>query len=61
MTASASAICGTRTGLTNETASMRVTPAASSRAMKSSFSPAVSTVFSFCSPSRGPTSTIWMG
>jgi len=58
MIASAPAICGTRRSLTNDTASIRRAPQASSRRTKSSLSAASRIAFSFCSPSRGPTSTI---
>jgi hypothetical protein len=61
MISSAPAICGTRRGLTKETASTRLTPASSSLVMKSIRSSTESGTASFCSPSRGPTSTIWMG
>ena len=60
ITSSAPAICGTRRGLTKDTASSRVTPAASSRRMNSSFRSTSRVTASFCSPSRGPTSTISM-
>src|SRR5690606_1860595 len=61
MTSSAPAIWGTYLGWTKLTASMRPAPAASSRRVSSARTPGSSTVFSFCRPSRGPTSTIWMG
>ena len=52
---SASAICGTARGWTNETASIRATPVRDSRSMSATFT-AVGTGSSFCRPSRGPTS-----
>jgi DNA-directed RNA polymerase subunit RPC12/RpoP len=58
MISSAPAICGTRRGLTKETTSIRCAPACSSRPMNSSRSSTVRITASFCSPSRGPTSTI---
>jgi hypothetical protein len=64
MISSAPAICGTRRGLTKETASIRFTPQASSRLMKSTRSSTERMAASFCSPSRAPTSTIsiaWLG
>ena len=60
MISSAPAICGTRLGFTNETTSMRRTPLASRRRTNSTFTSASRTAFSFCRPSRGPTSTISM-
>ena len=47
-------------GLTKLPDSIRVTPADSRREMNSSFWGTVRFAGSFCSPSRGPTSTIWM-
>ncbi len=47
ITASASAICGTRRGLTKDTASIRLAPAASRRAMYSSLSAVETTTDSF--------------
>ena len=57
-TASASASCGTRFGLTKLTASIRRTPLATRESISQSLSSVDSTVCSFCSPSRGATSTI---
>src|SRR5262245_2917703 len=58
MRSCASANCGTHFGWTNEATSMSFRPASTSRLMNSAFR-AVGIVFaSFCSPSRGPTSTI---
>ncbi len=59
MTASPSAICGTRRGLTNEATSIRRTPAAKTRSMSASLSAVATVSGSFCSPSRGLTSTNW--
>src|SRR5690349_18926483 len=60
MTASASAICGTRLGCTKLATSMRRTPAAHSRSINSTLRAVGSTAGSLCKPSRGPTSTISM-
>ena len=57
ITASASAICGTRFGLTKLVTSMRRMPAATSRLISSTFAAVGSSVPSLCKPSRGPTST----
>ena len=59
MTSSASAICGTRLGLTKLATSIRRTPASISRVMRPSLSAVGTTSGSFCKPSRAPTSTIW--
>ena len=58
--ASAPAICGTRRSLTNDTASIRRAPHDSSRRTNSTLSAGARIAFSFCKPSRAPTSTIWM-
>ena len=58
MTSSAPAICGTRAGCTKLTASIRRSPAAASASMYATRAATSSTASSFCSPSRGPTSTI---
>ena len=57
-TCSASAICGTRSSRTNDTASMRGTPAAARRVTSVARVAWGSASGSFCSPSRGPTSQI---
>ena len=58
MTASASAIVGTSRGCANETASIRRAPASTSRVISSTLASVERIVPSFCSPSRGLTSTI---
>ena len=58
ITASASAIAGTSFGCTNDTASMRLAPAATARSISSIFAPVSSSARSFCNPSRGLTSTM---
>lgn len=55
---SASASCGTHFGWTKLVASRVVSPAPASRRRNSSFVSRPTTVCSFCSPSRGPTSQI---
>src|SRR5829696_774682 len=60
ITASASAIAGTSFGCANETASTRVAPASTSRVISSTFAPVDRITDSFCSPSRGLTSTMAM-
>src|SRR5918995_6133251 len=55
-TSSAPAICGTRSGLTKLTASIRGSPAAASRRTSSARVSCASVPGSFWSPSRGPTS-----
>ena len=60
MTASASAIWGTRRGCTKLTASIRLIPLATSRPMSSTFTSVATRTSSFCNPSRGATSTISM-
>ena len=54
---------GTAFGLTNEVTSMRVRPDALSASMNADLASVVTTPGSFCSPSRGPTSTMvtWEG
>ena len=56
--ASASASWGTQRGCTKLVVSTTVCPASTSRATNSAFTSTGSTVASFCSPSRGPTSQI---
>ena len=58
ITSAASDICGTHFGDTNEVTSMLRKPASVSRSTSSTFTSAAIICFSFCSPSRGPTSTI---
>src|SRR5262245_35501387 len=53
-----SAICGTHLGDTNAVASTAGRPASARRSISSSFTPVGTSRGSFCSPSRGPTSTI---
>ena len=55
-TSSAPAICGTRSGLTKLTASIRGSPVAASRRTSSARTSGASVSGSFWSPSRGPTS-----
>src|ERR1700744_5053246 len=55
----ASAICGTHFGDTNEVDSTLTTPARASRFTSSILSVVGTNSFSFCKPSRGPTSTIF--
>ena len=55
-TSSASPICGTHFAGTKDVVSIVCRPAASRRRMNSTFVAAGTTVFSFCRPSRGPTS-----
>src|SRR5688572_26491172 len=57
-TSAASASCGTHFGLTKLVASMLSRPVAVSRSISSIFAAVGTSVFSFCSPSRGPTSTM---
>src|SRR5580692_5539385 len=52
------AICGTHFGDTNEAASMLTKPARDRRLTSSILTSAGMVSFSFCKPSRGPTSTI---
>ncbi len=58
ITAVLSPICGTHFGETNEVASMTRSPASASRSISSILVAVGTTCFSFCNPSRGPTSTI---
>ena len=58
MTALEVAICGTHLGETKEAASIFGKPAAVSRLINSTLTSTGIISFSFCSPSRGPTSTI---
>ena len=58
MTSAASAICGTHFGDTKDVASSWRTPAASRRSHRSTFTSVETGCFSFCRPSRGPTSVI---
>ena len=57
ITAALSAICGTHFGLTKLVTSISRSPAACSRWMSSTLSAVDTVAGSFCSPSRGPTST----
>lgn len=52
------AICGTHFGATKEPASMVVKPVFASLSTKSIFVASGTVCFSFCNPSRGPTSTM---
>src|SRR5688572_21873161 len=52
-----SAICGTHFGDTKAVASTAGSPALARRSMSSSFTAVGTSAFSFCRPSRGPTST----
>ena len=58
MTASASAIAGTSLGCTNDADSIRRAPAAIAWLISSTFASVSRTARSFCSPSRGLTSTM---
>src|SRR5262249_42301819 len=58
ISSSASAICGTRLGLTKLVASIRRAPAAISRSIKPSFISVETVSRSLCNPSRGDTSTM---
>src|SRR5450830_357563 len=58
MTSLEVAICGTHLGDTNEAASTLMKPAAVSLLTSSILTSAEMVSFSFCKPSRGPTSTI---
>src|SRR5215831_19972519 len=58
MTCVASAIWGTHLGDTKLAASMAGKPASVSRSMSPTLISVGTTVFSFCNPSRGPTSTM---
>src|SRR5690606_15828325 len=57
-TSAASASCGTHLGLTKLVASMLCSPVAESRSTSAILSAVDTIAFSFCSPSRGPTSTM---
>src|SRR6188508_376656 len=57
ITAALSLICGTHFGLTKLVTSIWLTPASCRRCTSSIFCAVVTGAFSFCSPSRGPTST----
>ncbi|OIQ83914.1 hypothetical protein GALL_342880 [mine drainage metagenome] len=57
MTSAPSAICGTHLGETKAAASTLGRPAAESRSISSTFTSGGTGLASFCSPSRGPTST----
>src|SRR5687768_6111518 len=57
-TSAASAICGTHFGLTKADTSIMAWPAADSLLTKAILSGVGTNADSFCSPSRGPTSTI---
>ncbi|MFI5429773.1 hypothetical protein [Aeromicrobium sp. UC242_57] len=57
-TSAASAICGTRSGRAKAVTSMRRMPARTLRRTSSTLVAVGRTSFSFCSPSRGETSTI---
>src|SRR4051812_4761229 len=59
MTSVLVAICGTHLGDTKEAASMFGKPAAERRLTSSILTSAETDSFSFCRPSRGPTSTIF--
>src|ERR1700756_4157445 len=58
ITSAPSAICGTHFGETNEADSTLRKPAADKRLINSILIAVGTNSFSFCSPSRGPTSTI---
>jgi hypothetical protein len=58
MTSALVAICGTHFGDTKDAASTLAKPARDRRSTSSIFTAADTASFSFCSPSRGPTSTI---
>ncbi len=53
-----SAICGTHLGDTKDVTSMSRRPVATRRRISSSLVPVATFCFSFCSPSRGPISTM---
>src|SRR4249919_3957965 len=57
-TSAASASCGTHFGLTKLVASMLCRPAADRRSINAILSAVAMIAFSFCRPSRGPTSTM---
>src|SRR5581483_2487763 len=58
ITSAESAICGTHFGLTKAPASITVSPVVDSRSISPTLASSGTTAFSFCSPSRGPTSTM---
>jgi hypothetical protein len=58
ITSAWSAICGTHLGLTKAVASIVRWPQAARRRISSSLTAVGTLCFSFCSPSRGPTSTM---
>src|SRR6187455_920785 len=58
MTCALSAICGTHLGETKLVTSISVRPASCRRCTSSILTAAGTGAFSFCKPSRGPTSTI---
>src|SRR3546814_11291428 len=58
MTSAASASCGTHFGLTKLVASMQRRPVADRRSISSTLAAVGMMDFSFCRPSRGPTSTM---
>src|SRR5215208_3769515 len=58
MTSALSAICGTHFGETKLVTSISVRPASCRRCTRPIFTSAGTGSFSFCRPSRGPTSTI---
>src|SRR5262245_2649242 len=58
MTSAASAICGTHFGDTKLVASIDGTPASASASISATLTSVGTTPFSFCRPSRGPTSTM---
>src|SRR5215831_7938925 len=58
MTAAASAICGTHFGETKLVASIAGRPASVSRSIRPTLTSVGTVPFSFCRPSRGPTSTM---
>src|SRR5215468_4855867 len=63
MTSAASAICGTHLGETNAVASTAGKPASESWSISAILVSVGTVAFSFCRPSRGPTSTrrTWRG
>ena len=57
ITSAASAICGTHLGETNAVASIAGKPASARASISATFASVGTIAFSFCKPSRGPTST----
>jgi hypothetical protein len=57
-TSALSAICGTHLGETKAVASIALSPAAARRWISSTLIAVETGFFSFCRPSRGPTSTM---